>query len=96
MTIIISSRQRKLEEALLYCGQFKDALEALVDWLKKVEKELSEDGPVHGDLDTVSALIDQHKVSIKKSTEKKDGKSYGIIAGNSQLFAFRLYGCQRF
>lgn len=57
-------RQRKLEEALLYCGQFKDALEALLDWLKKTEKELSEDGAVHGDLDTVTALIDQHKVSI--------------------------------
>ncbi|XKL59374.1 hypothetical protein PGB90_000390 [Kerria lacca] len=54
-------RQRKLEEALLYCGQFKDALEALLEWLKKTEKELSEDGPVHGDLDTVTALIDQHK-----------------------------------
>ncbi|XP_065222560.1 dystonin isoform X15 [Planococcus citri] len=54
-------RQRKLEEALLYCGQFKDALEALLDWLKKTEKQLSDEGPVHGDLDTVNALIDQHK-----------------------------------
>lgn len=56
-------RQRKLEEALLYCGQFKDALEALLDWLKKTEKLLSDEGPVHGDLDTVNALIDQHKVN---------------------------------
>lgn len=55
-------RQRKLEEALLYCGQFKDALQALLDWLKRTEKELSDEGPVHGDLDTVTALIDQHKV----------------------------------
>ncbi|XP_046680749.1 dystonin isoform X29 [Homalodisca vitripennis] len=54
-------RQRKLEEALLFCGQFKDALEALVDWLKKKEKELAEDSPVHGDLDTVMALVEQHK-----------------------------------
>lgn len=29
-------RQRKLEEALLYSGQFKDALAALLQWLKKV------------------------------------------------------------
>ncbi|CAH0385016.1 unnamed protein product [Bemisia tabaci] len=55
-------RQRKLEEALLYCGQFKDAIEALMDWLRKTEKQLSEDGPVHGDLDTVMALVEQHKV----------------------------------
>ncbi|XP_054274796.1 dystonin isoform X14 [Macrosteles quadrilineatus] len=54
-------RQRKLEEALLFCGQFKDALEALLDWLQKKEKELGDDSPVHGDLDTVVALVDQHK-----------------------------------
>ncbi|XP_049879738.1 microtubule-actin cross-linking factor 1 isoform X17 [Pectinophora gossypiella] len=54
-------RQRKLEEALLYSGQFKDAMSALLDWLRKRERELSGDAPVHGDLDTVMALIEQHK-----------------------------------
>jgi DNA repair exonuclease SbcCD ATPase subunit len=54
-------RQRKLEEALLYCGQFKDAMEALLEWLRKTEKRLTDDGPVHGDLDTVMALVEQHK-----------------------------------
>lgn len=29
-------RQRQLEEALLFSGQFKDALQALLDWLYKV------------------------------------------------------------
>lgn len=57
-------RQRKLEEALLYSGQFKDAVQALLEWLRKVEKVLSEEGPVHGDLDTVMALVEQHKVSL--------------------------------
>lgn len=57
-------RQRKLEEALLYSGQFKDAMEALLDWLRKTEKRLTDEGPVHGDLDTVMALVEQHKVSI--------------------------------
>ncbi|CAB3229877.1 unnamed protein product [Arctia plantaginis] len=54
-------RQRRLEEALLYSGQFKDAMSALLEWLKKQQKELSADSPVHGDLDTVMALIEQHK-----------------------------------
>lgn len=54
-------RQRKLEEALLYSGQFKDAVAALLEWLKKVEKELSAEEPLHGDLDTVNHLIDQHR-----------------------------------
>jgi dystonin len=55
-------RQRKLEEALLFSGQFKDAVQALLEWLHKVEGTLSEEGPVHGDLDTVTALMEKHKV----------------------------------
>nr|CAD7258245.1 unnamed protein product [Timema shepardi] len=54
-------RQRKLEEALLFSGQFKDAVQALLEWLQKVEKVLGEEGPVHGDLDTVMSLVEQHK-----------------------------------
>lgn len=55
-------RQRKLEEALLLSGQFLDAMRALIDWLRKQEAALKEDTPVHGDLDTVMALVEQHKV----------------------------------
>jgi dystonin len=54
-------RQRKLEEALLFSGQFKDALQALLDWLQKTEKLLSNSGPLYGDLDTVTNLVDQHR-----------------------------------
>nr|XP_024217733.1 dystonin isoform X10 [Halyomorpha halys] len=54
--------QRKLEEALLYCGQFKEALESLLDWLKRTEKTLSQETRIYGDLDTVQNLIEQHKV----------------------------------
>lgn len=54
-------RQRKLEEALLYSGQFKEAIAALLEWLRKVEKELSDEKPVHGDLDTVNHLVDLHQ-----------------------------------
>lgn len=54
-------RQRKLEEALLFSGQFKDAMQALLDWLYKVEPLLAEDQPVHGDLDTVNSLEEEHK-----------------------------------
>ncbi|KAG8192780.1 hypothetical protein JTE90_019099 [Oedothorax gibbosus] len=54
-------KQRKLEEALLFSGQFKDAVQALIDWLEKSKKALSENQLLHGDLDTVMALVDQHK-----------------------------------
>ncbi|KAH3698995.1 hypothetical protein DPMN_073941 [Dreissena polymorpha] len=54
-------RQRKLEEALLFSGQFSDALQALLDWLAKVEPGLGEDQMVHGDIDTVNNLVEEHK-----------------------------------
>uniref|UniRef100_A0A671NAY2 Microtubule-actin cross-linking factor 1-like n=1 Tax=Sinocyclocheilus anshuiensis TaxID=1608454 RepID=A0A671NAY2_9TELE len=59
-------RQHKLEEALLFSGQFAEALQALVDWLYRVEPQLAEDQPVHGDLDLVSNLMDSHKVFQKE------------------------------
>ncbi|XP_069395298.1 dystonin isoform X17 [Paralichthys olivaceus] len=59
-------RQNKLEEALLFSGQFKDALQALIDWLYRVEPQLAEDQPVHGDIDLVLNLIDNHKVFQKE------------------------------
>ncbi|XP_072404554.1 microtubule-actin cross-linking factor 1 isoform X21 [Chiloscyllium punctatum] len=65
-------RQHKLEEALLFSGQFTDALQALVDWLYKVEPQLAEDQPVHGDLDLVMNLMDAHKV-FQKELGKRTG-----------------------
>ena len=40
-------KQRSLEEALLYSGQFKDALQALLDWLTRVEPQLGEQQRLH-------------------------------------------------
>lgn len=58
----LSLRQRKLEEALLHSGQFKDALQALLEWLYQVEPTLSDETPVDGDIDTVMNLMEAHKV----------------------------------
>lgn len=63
------SRQHKLEEALLFSGQFAEALQALVDWLYRVEPQLAEDQPVHGDMDLVSNLMDAHKVGQDADAE---------------------------
>lgn len=64
LTVLFIFRQHKLEEALLFSGQFAEALQALVDWLYRVEPQLAEDQPVHGDLDLVSNLMDSHKVPV--------------------------------
>jgi len=55
-------RQKDLEDAMLLAGQFKDALQLLIDWLYKVEPTLAEGLRVQGDRDTVSSLIEAHKV----------------------------------
>jgi dystonin len=55
-------RQKSLEDALLVSGQFKDALHLLLDWLYKIEPKLNEDQPVCGDVDTVTSLIEEHRV----------------------------------
>nr|XP_006813086.1 PREDICTED: dystonin isoform X1 [Saccoglossus kowalevskii] len=73
-------RQHKLEEALLYSGQFKDALQALLDWLYRVEPTLTEESPVHGDIDTVLNLTDAHKqfqrdLGSRKTSVKSVNKS---------------------
>ena len=49
----------KQEEALLFSGQFKDALKSLMDWLAKMEARL--DDKMLEDLDTVIELVEKHK-----------------------------------
>lgn len=77
-------RQRKLEEALLYSGQFKDAIAALVQWLQKAEAHLSADSPVHGDLDTVNHLVDLHR-QFEKELEKRNDQMESVIRNGQEL-----------
>ncbi|CAB0020799.1 unnamed protein product, partial [Nesidiocoris tenuis] len=79
-------RQRSLEEALLYCGQVKDALEALLDWLRKTHRELSADSPVHGDLDTVQMLIEQHK-NLEQELESRRHQVDSVAKSGRELTA---------
>ena len=55
-------RQVKLEEGLMSSGRMTDALQSLLDWLSKAETYLVQDQPILGDLDTVTILIEKHKV----------------------------------
>lgn len=77
-------RQRKLEEALLLSGQFSDALQALLDWLKKAKARLSESGPVHGDLDTVTQLVDQHK-HLESDLQKRAQQMQSVLKTGRDL-----------
>ncbi|CAG9820406.1 unnamed protein product [Phaedon cochleariae] len=77
-------RQRKLEEALLYSGQFKDAMAALVQWLRKAEKDLALDSPLHGDLDTVNHLVDVHR-QFEKELEKRNDQMESVMRNGQEL-----------
>ncbi|XP_049817745.1 dystonin isoform X11 [Aethina tumida] len=77
-------RQRKLEEALLYSGQFKDAIAALMQWLKKAQKDLSADTPVHGDLDTVNHLVDLHRV-FEGELERRNEQMESVTRTGQEL-----------
>ncbi|VDP70097.1 unnamed protein product [Echinostoma caproni] len=55
-------RQRMLEQALLSAGLYKEAIEALGDWLTRVEPQLSDHQlGIYGDMETVEQLMDVHK-----------------------------------
>lgn len=77
-------RQRKLEEALLLSGQFSEALLALLEWLKKAKARLAEEGPVHGDLDTVTALVEQHK-QLETDLDKRSAQMQSVLKTGKDL-----------
>lgn len=77
-------RQRKLEEALLFTGQFSEALAALLEWLRKTREGLSEQGPVHGDLETVTQLVEQHK-HLESDLEKRAGQMEQVLKTGREL-----------
>lgn len=54
-------KQKKLEDALLCSGQFRDALQGLLEWLSKVEPTLAETNSLNGDLESVLALIEDNQ-----------------------------------
>lgn len=77
-------RQRKLEEALLFSGQFSEALAALLEWLRKTKEALAVQGPVHGDLETVTQLVDQHK-HLESDLEKRAGQMEQVLKSGREL-----------
>jgi len=53
----------KLTE-LLECGQTDNVIKLLVEWLQHASNYLDETQPLLGNTETVTQLIDQHKVSV--------------------------------
>lgn len=58
------NRQTQLDAQLLESGRLMEASKSLVEWLEKSEESLSDKHPIRGDQDTVTSLIEQHKVRL--------------------------------
>lgn len=77
-------RQRKLEEILLLSGQFSEALTAVLEYLEKAKTLLTDQTPVHGDIDTVSGLVDKHK-RFEADLEKRSKQIESVIKNGKGL-----------
>ena len=59
----LSDRQSKLEQALMQCGQFRDAMQSLLEWLADTRDEMDSQDPVAAaDPKVLKAQLQEQKV----------------------------------
>jgi len=62
----VAQRIAQLQEALLRCGKFQDALEPLLSWLTDTEELISNQKPPSAEYKVVKAQIQEQKVSRRR------------------------------
>lgn len=62
----VAQRVAQLQEALLHCGKFQDALEPLLSWLADTEELISNQKPPSAEYKVVKAQIQEQKVSKRR------------------------------
>ena len=61
----VSDRQGKLEDALVQCGQFDDAIQSLIGWLNETKELVDNQKPISAvDENVLKAQIQEQKVDI--------------------------------
>lgn len=69
MSVIqVAQRIAQLQEALLHCGKFQDALEPLLSWLADTEELIANQKPPSAEYKVVKAQIQEQKVSKNVGT----------------------------
>lgn len=58
----VAERIAQLQEALLHCGKFQDALEPLLSWLSDTEELIVNQKPPSAEYRVVKAQIQEQKV----------------------------------
>lgn len=64
----VAQRVAQLQEALLHCGKFQDALEPLLSWLADTEELISNQKPPSAEYKVVKAQIQEQKVGKHRAT----------------------------
>lgn len=59
----MAQRAAQLQEALLHCGRFQDALESLLSWMVDTEELVANQKPPSAEFKVVKAQIQEQKVS---------------------------------
>lgn len=59
----VAQRAAQLQEALLHCGRFQDALESILSWLIDTEDLVANQKPPSAEFKVVKAQIQEQKVS---------------------------------
>lgn len=67
----ISERIAQLQEALLHCGKFQDALEPLLSWLSDTEELVANQKPPSAEYRVVKAQIQEQKVRGERDEWRK-------------------------
>lgn len=60
----MAQRAAQLQEALLHCGRFQDALESLLSWMADTEDLVANQKPPSAEFKVVKAQIQEQKVKL--------------------------------
>ena len=64
----LGNRQTKLENALLACGKFRNALQSLLDWLAETRELVENQGPIAAaDPNVMKAQMQEQKVFLNSN-----------------------------
>lgn len=73
----MAERIAQLQEALLHCGKFQDALEPLLSWLSDTEELVANQKPPSAEYRVVKAQIQEQKVRKGWIERRKGGRQAG-------------------
>ena len=69
----IAEREKKLDQCLIQCGKFQDALKGLNSWFAEMDEMISNQKPPSSDYKVVKAQVQEQKFVVKLLVDRKSG-----------------------